>query len=345
MRTDNAAFDVVTLLKTLSLISVIFLHAAYPFTVPEGFWKFYASRQSALAEALKFWGGLIVIPSFMFASGYLAALSEDRRPRKAAEYIANRAKRLLVPWFLLSVFWMAPLYTFFDIPAYNRPEGFSLGETYRAALSGLFTDHLWFLLVLFWVASFWAILQPLRKRFGLSSGLACAFAASLLMRYYGRGLTFYCVWQTDGPLLWFAAGCVLFRHRARFERAAARYPLPLFAVNAALFAALSRYSSQTPLLYWITCGLGALAAFQICLHLARRYEWLRQFRLYRYFEDNSFRFYLFHIPGVYLIFRILAATGMTAPWPLILLSFSLNVCLTAGIVAAANTLEKRFAVK
>jgi hypothetical protein len=71
---DRLVFDV-TLLKTFSLIGVIFLHAALPFTVPEGFWKFYAPWQSALVEAFKFWGGLVLIPSFMLASGYLAALS------------------------------------------------------------------------------------------------------------------------------------------------------------------------------------------------------------------------------------------------------------------------------
>jgi peptidoglycan/LPS O-acetylase OafA/YrhL len=341
MRTDDAAFDV-TLLKTFSLIGVIFLHAVYPFTAPGEFWKFYAPWQSALAETFKFWGELLLIPSFMLASGYLAALSEDRRPRKASEYIVNRVKRLLVPWFLLSIFWMVPLYTLFDIPAYNRPEGFTLGETYQAALLGLFAEHLWFLLVLFWVTSFWAILQPLRRRFGLLSGLVCAFAASLLMRYYGQGLTLYCVRETDGPLLWFTAGYVFFRYRTRAEKTAEWHPLLLFVVNAVFFVALSRYSSQTPLIYWITCGVGALAAFQVCLHLARCYEWLRQFRLYRYFEDNSFRFYLFHMPGGYLTFKILAATGMTAPLPLILLSFSFNVCLTAGIVATANAIEKRF---
>jgi hypothetical protein len=38
--------------------------------------------------------------------------------------------------------------------------------------------------------------------------------------------------------------------------------LLLFVVNAVSFAALSRYSSQTPLFYWITCALGVLAAFR-----------------------------------------------------------------------------------
>jgi hypothetical protein len=114
----------IALLKTLSLFCVILLHAMLPFTTPGGFWTFYADRQSSLAEVCVFWMGFIVIPAFMLASGYLAALSEERRPRSVAEQIVNRAKRLLVPWFLLMVFWMAPLYTLFDIPAYNRPAGF-----------------------------------------------------------------------------------------------------------------------------------------------------------------------------------------------------------------------------
>ncbi|MDR1296445.1 MAG: acyltransferase [Deltaproteobacteria bacterium] len=341
MQTDDTSLDV-TLLKTFSLIGVIFLHATLPFTIPEGFWTIYAPWQSSLAEAFKFWGGLLIIPSFMLASGYLAALSEDRRPRKASKYIVNRIKRLLVPWFLLSVFWMVPLYTLFDIPAYNRPKGFTLGETYQASLLGLFADHLWFLLVLFWVASFWAVLQPLRRRFGLFFGIVCVFATSLLLHYYGQWLKMYCIWEIDGPLLWFTAGYVFFRYRICAEKAAAWHPLVLFIVNAVCFVALSRYSSRTPLIYWITSGLGALAAFHACLYFVRIHEWLRKFWMYRYFEENSFRFYLFHMPGGYLTFNILTSMGMTTPLLLILLSFSFNICLTAGIVTMVNAIEKRF---
>ncbi|MDR3319557.1 MAG: acyltransferase [Desulfovibrio sp.] len=336
MRTNHIA-----LLKTICLAGVIFLHAALPFTAPGRFWRFYAERQSAFAEELCFWGGLIIIPSFMLASGYLAALSGNRQSRSVIGQIVNRAKRLLVPWFFLTVFWMVPLYTFFDLPAFNRPEGFTLVRTYRVGLSGLFTDHLWFLLTLFWVSCFWAIIQPLAKRFSVLSGLAFAIAAALLMNDYGRGLTWYAVWETDGPLVWFVLGCVLFRYRERMERSAARRPLTLFAVNAALFVVLARNGVQTPLLHWITCALGALAAFQICLHLARHYKTFRDIRLYSYFEDNAFRFYLFHVPGAYLTFKILFTMGMTSPLPFILLSFALNFCLTAGIVAVVNALEKR----
>ncbi|MDR1921357.1 MAG: acyltransferase [Candidatus Adiutrix sp.] len=335
MRTNH-----ITLLKTLCLMGVLFMHAAFPFTAPGRFWRLYAEQQSLVAESLIFWAGLVIIPSFMFASGYLAALSGLRHSRSVTGQIGNRAKRLLVPWFCLMVFWMVPLYTFFDLPAYNRPEGFTLSQTYMAALSGQFADHLWFLLVLFWVSSFWAVIQPTAKRFGPLAAPALALAASLLIYRYGQGLTWCCFYETDGPLLWFAAGCLFFNCRQRAERAMALRPRLWFAANIALFAALSLYGPQTPVFRWATSTLGALAAFQICAHLARRHEKLRQLRPYRYFEDNAFRFYLFHMPGGLLTFKMLDWGGLASPLPFIGLSFLANFCLTAGIVEVVNKLEK-----
>ncbi|MDR1303661.1 MAG: acyltransferase [Verrucomicrobiales bacterium] len=333
------------LLKTFCLLGVILVHAMLPFTKPDpnGFWKFYAVRQSGVADFFNFWGGLILIPSFMLASGYLAALSAERKRRSAPAYIAGRARRLLVPWFLLMVFWMVPLYTLFDIPAYHRPEGYTLAQTYRAGLEGLFVDHLWFLLVLFWVDAFFAVLRPVAGRFGGLFVPALALVAALLVNEYGRVLTWYGVWETSGPLIWFGLGGILCRYRDGIGKTLARRPGTLFGLNAVLLVVAALFGTQTAPVNWLTCCLGALAAFQGCLYLARRHSRLRGFWLYRYFEDNAFRFYLFHVPGVYLTYRMLAAAGLSSPLPFMLLSFAGNFCLTACLVTAFNTLEKRLA--
>jgi peptidoglycan/LPS O-acetylase OafA/YrhL len=344
--TSGSAFaSHISLIKTLSLLGVILLHAVLPFTEPDtgGFWKFYAGRQSGAADFISFWGGFILIPSFMLASGYLSALSAERRRRSAPAYIADRAKRLLVPWFLLMVFWMVPLYTLFDIPAYNRPEGYTLAQTCLVSLKGLFTDHLWFLLVLFWVDAFFAALRPLANRLGGLLVPALALAAALLVNEYGHLLTWYAVWETSGPLVYFGLGTILCRYRGGIGKTLARHPLPLFGLNAVLFVLTALFGTRTAPLYWLTCCLGALAAFQACLYLARYHSRLRGFRLYRYFEDNAFRFYLFHIPGAYLTYRIFAAAGLSSPLPLMLLSFAGNFCLTACLIAVFNTLRKCFA--
>jgi peptidoglycan/LPS O-acetylase OafA/YrhL len=333
----------IALLKSLCLLGVMFLHAVLPFTTPDpgGFWKFYAGWQSEAANFFNFWGGFVLIPSFILASGYTAALSAERSRRSAPAYIADRAKRLLIPWFLLMVFWMVPLYTLFDIPVYNRPEGYTLAQTYRVGLEGLFADHLWFLLVLFWVSVFFAALRPAARRFGRLLVPALALIAALLVNEYGRTLTWYAVWETSGPLVWFGLGTILCRYRDGIGKTLARHPVPLFGLNVVLFVVTAVFGAQTTPMYWLTCCLGALAAFQACLYFARHHSRLRGFRPYRYFENNAFRFYLFHMPGGYLTYRMLAAVGLSSPLPFMLLSFACNFCLTACIVAVFNTLEKR----
>ncbi|MDR1149591.1 MAG: hypothetical protein LBK66_13265, partial [Spirochaetaceae bacterium] len=132
-------------------------------------------------------------------------------------------------------------------------------------------------------------------------------------------------------------------YRDGIGKALARHPVPLFGLNAVLFVVAALFGAQTPPMSWLTSCLGALAAFQACLHLARHHSRLRGFRPYRYFEDNAFRFYLFHLPGVYLTYRMLTAAGLSSPLPFIPLSFACNFCLTACIVAVFNTLKKRLA--
>ncbi|MDR1166538.1 MAG: acyltransferase, partial [Deltaproteobacteria bacterium] len=336
----------IALLKTFCLLGVIFYHAAIPFTEPGEFWKLYADRQSAVAEIFMFWADLIIIPSFVLASGYVAALSAEKRQLNALAYIAGRAKRLLLPWFLVLVFWMAPLYTFFDIPAYYRPEGYTLAQTYRAGLTGLFADHLWFLLVLFWVDSFFALTRPIVTRFGALSVPALALAAALLVNGFGSELAWYSIRETCGPFIWFGLGNILYRYRNGIGEALARLPKTLFCANVVLFVAAATFGARTTSVgFWLTCCLGTLFAFQACLYLARQYCRLREFKPYRYFEDNAFRFYLFHMPGGYLTYKTLASAGMSSPLPFTLLSFALNICLTACVVALLNALEKRLSLR
>jgi hypothetical protein len=163
------------------------------------------------------------------------------------------------------------------------------------------------------------------------------------MNGYGRALTWYNVWQTSGPLVWFGLGTILCRYRDGIGKALARHPVPLFGLNTVLFVVAALFGAQTAPMYWLTCCLGALAAFQACLYLVRCHSRLRGFRLYRYFEDNAFRFYLFHLPGSNLTCKMLAAAGLSPPLPHMLLSFACNLCLTACLVAGFNTLDKRLA--
>jgi hypothetical protein len=333
--------DHITMLKTLCLAGVIFAHALMPFTEPGTFWKLFANQPSPMAKPMAFWISLLVIPSFMLASGYLMGLTLDRQHRTFIQQILNRAKRLLLPWFCLMAFWMVPLYTLFDLPAYNRPERFTLAQTYLAGLSGLFTDHLWFLLVLFWVSLFWLAVLPLVKRVGIFSGFILAIALALLMDTFGRGLTLYALWEIPGPIIYFYLGYSLYHGRKRIDELLEKRSLTLLVGNAVFFILMAYFSRFHQTLYWTACCIGTLLTYQVCLLLSRTvYTSLRNNPLYRYFEDNAFRFYLFHLPGGLLIFKSLYAMNILPPLPFILISFTLNLAVTTFIVMVTNALEQ-----
>jgi peptidoglycan/LPS O-acetylase OafA/YrhL len=171
----------------------------------------------------------------MLASGYLMGLTLETRHRTFMGQIRNRVKRLLRPWFCTVTFWLVPLYTFFDLPANNRPAGFTLAQTYQAGLTGLFNDHLWFLLLLFWVSLFWLAVLPLVRRTGIFFGFALAIAISLLIDNYGRGLTWYVLWQTPGQIIYFYLGYCLYHYRSRLAELFEKKSLSLLAGNLFLF--------------------------------------------------------------------------------------------------------------
>ncbi|MDR0827181.1 MAG: acyltransferase [Desulfovibrio sp.] len=335
----------ITMLKTLCLAGVIFAHALLPFVEPTTFVKIYADQPSHIATQVSFWLNFLIIPSFMLASGYVMALTLDRQHRTFIQQVINRVKRLLLPWFCLMVFWMVPLYTLFDLPAYNRPAGFTLAQTYRAGLSGLFTDHLWFLLVLFWISLFWLAVLPLIKRTGILPGFILAVVVSLLMDTYGRELTLYAMWETSGQIIYFYLGYSLYHGRERISGLLEERPLTLMAGNAVCFIIIANFSQFYQILYWIACCMGALLVYQVCLFLSHSvYARLRDNPQYRYFEDNAFRFYLFHLPGGLLIFKGLNAANMLSPLPFILLSFVLNLAATTLIVMGINALEQKWRI-
>ena len=153
----------ITLQKTLCLFFVIVFHALLPFTTHNPYWRLYADTQAIGGDIVASLLGFTLVPSFIFASGFLLEKSLQTAPRPA-DILGKRIKRLLVPWFLVMLLWLVPLYTLFDIPAYNRPEGASFWQTLLAGLQGRFTDHLWFLLVLFWASLFWLLCRPLAQR-------------------------------------------------------------------------------------------------------------------------------------------------------------------------------------
>ena len=335
-------FPHITLQKNLCLLGVLFAHAVLPFTEGNPFWKLYADERSAAATALASFFGAMLIPSFLFASGFLLANTlAHSRQRTLREQMENRARRLLRPWLLTVLFWLVPLYTLFDLPAFNRPLHATLMEGYSVALRGLFADHLWFLLVLFWVTLFWLLLLPIIGRTNQCVGIVIALAGATLVQCFGGGLTWFCFWEISAPLLFFYLGCLTYWHRERIDLLLMCFPLPLLLVLAAALAVLSTLPSASFAATCLVSTVGCAFSYLLSLMLARKgYQTLRAIALYRYFEEHSFRFYLLHMPTGLLAFKFVNGATNLPIFLQILAIFVLCFAATSGIVFATCHLEK-----
>ena len=90
----------------------------------------------------------------------------------------------------------------------------------KIAPLGLFTDHLWFLLVLFWVTAFWIVALSVLKKCGHDTAVAggmVALVAALCVQNYGQWIKWYCLWEAPSFILCYYLGIVAFRNREALD--------------------------------------------------------------------------------------------------------------------------------
>ncbi len=324
------------------LLGVIANHALIPFMPPGLFWQVHADAPWLAAVPLGTAFGYFRIPAIALVSGYLLARSREWRGDSPASQLFRRGKRLLVPWLLVMLFWLVPLYWLFDIPSYNRSLHATLLETYKAGLLGLFTDHLWFLLGLFWGTAFWIVVLPLVERFDAVYGFLAGFAAALAVDFWGGGLTWFCLWECGPFIVYMYGGILIYRHREAVNafirrRAAASCIFLILMIGAAASAKGIGFKPAGWLLSCICC----CAAYAVALVAANRFpHFLAENRVYRFFERNSFRYYLFHLPPGILVFRALREISSLHPALFVFVSFCITTLLTTIIVIALGRLEE-----
>ena len=336
----------IALLKTVSLFLVVVMHCVMFFATPFPFWKLYAEAPQPFADLLTGISGATLIQCFMMASGFLFAAAWDSGKRTPLQHLLHRGRRLLLPWFGVGMLWVAPLYWLFAIPAFGHPADASLLETWKTVALGLFTDHLWFLLVLFWITLFWIItlwvLQKLGRDTALTGGMV-ALVAALCLQNYGDWLKWYCLWEAPSFILCYYMGIVAFRNHEALNTLCRTRPLALGLGLTALIVLLWPYAG-TPVSGWIVSLLCALLVYHMFLLTAGLYPLLQSFAPFAWFERNGFRFYLFHLPTPLLVFMWLYKPLQLPPVAFVLLNIAITLTVTTVIVIASRKLEEKLGI-
>ncbi len=299
-------FDYISDMKTVALLGVVFGHCLL-FYVGNPFFPETAGFISKSAMLIITFFDASLISGFVFCSGFLFANSISRKNRTVLQNLANRIKRLLIPYYLYGALWVVPLYTFFNIKCFGRPENANYLTGYKYMLLGCFSDHLWFLWMLFWVASAFILMKPLLTKKLLPLTFVISVGLAFIVQIFLTDFPYFKLSQTAPYFICYFIGICAFHFIERIEKIPT---LLLFILTAIFFIGSMFYYKADGVhfaLGWLCKLCGILTSF--CFFTAlERFEAVRKIRtakLWRYTEEHSMQLFLFNCPFVYLYFRVL----------------------------------------
>lgn len=283
--------------------------------------------KSRALSIIAVWLNTFHIYGFTLVSGYIFQYLkyEKGKYQKFFPFIANKAKRLLVPYVFVAIIWVIPIsYVLFSY----TPKDIILKYVLCTGPS-----QLWFLWMLFDVFCIvWIISNWLKNDF-IAIFISCI---SWLIGYVcgARFSNIFCVWTAFNYLPFFILGMKL---REKNNCLLYKIPAILFVfIQLVLFGAYQMTSSNSRILYRLVNLIalysahifGALMSFFVLQWLAEKVDWENN-KLFMIFSKYSMTIYLFHQQIIY--FTIIWLNGKVNPYLHSFMNFVIALTLSSFI--------------
>lgn len=297
-----------TFVKTILMLLVVFYHSIV-FWGGGWFTKNPVFQASGLSMGSK-WLNSFHIYGFALVSGYIFYHLKYEKGRYQAfrPFVANKAKRLLIPYATVLLLWVLPIqYGIF------RYDGITVIKNY---ILGISPNQLWFLLMLFNVFVLaWLLSDRLVKNNVVAAVIAAGAAGIGLV---GPNLlpNVFMIWQAFYYLPIFILGMKLRQYGTACIR---RIPvLAWIALDVLLFAVYQLTGGFGGIymrvlrmaLNMVLHAVGAVMAFVTLQKIADRLK--PDGKIFRFLSKNSMVVYLLHQQLIY--FFILGLNGLVNPY-------------------------------
>ena len=278
--------------KTFAILLVIFCHCMHFYKNPSPFWPLNAGIASPGVITLTAFLSDCLVPSLILCSGFPFLLSTRNHPRSRWEMLKNKVKRLIWPYFMYGALWLVPLYTFFDIPTLGRPLHTDFVSGFLAMCMGVFTDHLWFLLPLFWATLFFIIIRNLLDGKKLIvAGVLTVIAAACIELFLSD----------------IHVGILLYHFNEKIEKWDSKIYCIISLVLFAVLGLIIYLNIHNTVISYIGDISGALLFYFIFMAVSRTSfsDKLNQSRFYNFCESRSMNIYLLNCPFMQIYFILL----------------------------------------
>ena len=251
------------------------------------------------------------IYGFTFVSGYLFYFLKYEKGKyyHFPSFAVNKAKRLLVPYVFVSIFWIIPFSVYFyHLDAMEIINRYALGTS---------PSQLWFLLMLFCVFLIFHTLSEFFLKHNISGVI-------VVIVFYGIGLVgsmvlpnIFQIFRACSYISLFWLGFKIRQYGSRWLR---RIPAIVWlAVDVLLFAVTQYLSGFDGIIFtllilvfdFVLHIVGALMAFVVLQKVADRVKW-KESKVFRFLSTSSMPVYLFHQQVIYIFITWL--NGLINPY-------------------------------
>ena len=240
------------------------------------------------------------MPLLFFISGTAFELKADKyRKTKVLSYIADKAKRLMIPYVLYSFLIYLCFFAANLIPALAgklEPIGYgkvSFLDWLYQMITGenLYTQHLWYIYALFIISVIVFLTVKISGKFHRIIACVCAVCFIVIL-YYSNLLPGGFLWKTVYSAIWFMLGATVGINREMKD------PLKIIAILAVPAMLYLRMKTKSLANGVFDAPVRILTILAIIFGVIALSQFLSRLRLkiFEWLGKNSFPIYLFHQP-------------------------------------------------
>lgn len=303
-------------LRALAILIVVLGHSIILYSHS---WNLYtASNNVEFLDSLKSIINLIQMPLFFSISGYLYYYSHKHT--NFLKLLTKKAKRLLVPYCMIAIFWMIPIKKIVGYAGFKNKTFIDIFINENG--------HLWFLPCLFLIFCFTYLLLQITNKLNVSekiSGLIlivvsyfCSYFFYLLPTFLGSEIirSAFINW------IWFSVGYIMHVYKNRVDIIKSKNIKWIIMIIGLLLSIFLIYNNRFSRITSI------ILVFLLYISIPNNTGKIMQF-----LSKNSFGLYLFHSPLIYLTFTYFSNAS-----PVLVVGLNFAVF---GLVAAVMTVLVR----
>lgn len=282
-------------MRALAIIIVVFGHSIILY---DPCWNIYSSQNvSTVLENIKHFINIIQMPLFFWVSGFCFFYS-TKKNKKFVSLAKNKCIRLLIPFFIVALFWVIPLRSFAH---YSEWENLNIFDIMMRIFIGKDSAHLWYLGCLFeiFLINFGInrLINPQNKYLNFF----IYFIFIVLQLKPSLLPNFLFLQSTAKYLFWFRFGYDINKNIDKLLALKNKIGILFFSLSVILgiiyLCEIIKIKLVNKILELIIGILWCMGLYSIIPNV--------QNKVFSYISKNSFGIYLFHSPMIYPIFYYL----------------------------------------